>query len=473
MSLSRRWLQVLLVVFLMGASFAGGYWIRPSVPFSEEGRSIPPFSVVLASLPGAQERGLLSGKVDSASLSVFWEALYHVKQKYVDPVQDDKKLVYGAIRGMLATLDPYTRFMEPSDYEEFLTENQGEFQGIGALLGVEKDTRRIVIISVFEKNPAAEAGLKPGDYIVAIDGVPTEGMSLEAAVARIKGPAGTPVTLKVQRRRLAEEASRFKLLLVPPEDESPKDLRCPQCQQRLRLVEEESEFEELEIPITRGHVAIPILERRMLPGHIGYLWLKMFNDRARQEIEKAVRELAGQGLRGLILDLRHNPGGLLDMAVQVAGQFVPGGKPIVYIKERDKEPEPISADPGAYLGLKVPLVVLVDHHSASASEIVAGALQDYGVAPVVGEKTYGKGLVQTVIPLSDKSALVVTTAKYLTPKHRDIDKDGIAPDVEVSLPPYFDTRKLGTEKDPQVQKALEVLQRQALPAVATGQPSGR
>jgi carboxyl-terminal processing protease len=313
--------------------------------------------------------------------------------------------------------------------------------------------------------------LKAGDYIVAIDGVSTEGMSLEAAVARIKGPAGTKVTLTVQRPPWDENTSRFQLLPVPKEDEEPSDLKCPHCGQHLRLEEREvGELEKIDITITRGHVAIPILEHRMLKGDIGYVWLKMFNDRAQQEVEQAIEDLKQKGMKGLILDLRRDPGGLLDMAVKVASQFVPKG-PIVYVKERGREPEPIMAEPEAYLNLQVPLVVLVDHQSASASEIVAGAVQDYGIGTIVGEKTYGKGLVQTVLPLSDHSALVITTAKYLTPKHRDINEDGIEPDVQAPLPPHFDMRKFGSEKDPQIQKAIEVIQQrlEGPPTVVTGE----
>ena len=392
----RAWKKILrasiLVVALTATSFVAGYAFDH---FSFVGRLLVDRSgAVFAQLQGGGGEG--SRRLNLQPLTSFWEVLQHVRADYVEPTNNDQTLTYGAIRGMLASLDdPYTRFLDPDAYRQFQTETKGEFGGIGAVLGIRKDesgkTELFTIVEIIKGGPADKAGLKPDDVILQINGRGTTGLSLEDAVRMIRGPKGTEVALTLMR----------------------KGVELP-----------------LEVKIVREMVEVPVVEHKMLDDGMGYLALKQFNDLTEKSMEAALSDLDSKGMKALIVDLRNNPGGLLDSVVEVTSNFVKD-KPIVFTRQRRGADEPKMPKATLYRGYDFPMVVLVNHMSASGSEILAAALKDYGLAKLVGTTTYGKGLVQSVFPLSDGSAVLMTTAKYLTPNREDINKKGVVPDEVV------------------------------------------
>lgn len=364
-------------------------------------------------------------------LKTFWRARQRIIDNYVYPEDiKEEALTYGAIEGMLSSLgDPYSRFMDPEAYAEFQTESEGHFEGIGAELTMEKNAEtgemEVVVANVLPEGPASKTALMAGDVIVAVDGTPIHGKTLNEVVKMIRGQGGTDVVLTV-RHKGSEEYT--------------------------------------DITITRGRVEFPIVEWKMLEGDIGYIWLRSFNRVAASEVNDALNALKQQGMKALLFDLSSDPGGMLDQAVAVASLFL-DNTPITYIRDRTGEPEPLMARPGIMLDEDVPMVVLIDRGSASASEIVAGALQDTGRAIIVGQPSFGKSKVQTVIELEDGSAMVLTTAVYLTPNKRDISGDedgkrGVQPDVRLPDPPEDpDERPSAAEwHEMQIQRAVEVLQ---------------
>jgi carboxyl-terminal processing protease len=496
-----RFFCVTLVLFLTVTAFLVGYEVKPapgtenpaagietgrqpdSVAQALERAIAPPFQGALRGVEAAAQR-----RPSAADpLFSFGDVFQLITEKYVDEITEEGKeeLTYGAIRGMLRALDdPYTRFMDPKDYSEFQNESRGELDGIGALLGIERETNLITIVATFEGNPAHEAGLRPGDYIVGINGESTEDMSLDVAVSKIRGKAGTPVTLTILRPEKIEPLEQD--LKVTPQGEviipaaalqkahlKPNDTLKLHVEnsQLVLLPKQRADLQKptMEVKVTRATVRIPVIQKQMLPGKIGYVWLQLFNEKSEQQLDQAIADLQQQKMRGFILDLRNDPGGLLEMAVIVASKFIQEG-PIVFIKERGKEKlEELRALPQEYKDLKVPLVVLVNKFSASASEIVAGAIQDYKVGKIVGTPTFGKGSVQTVVPLHDRSAVAITTAKYLTPKQRDINKKGIEPDIKVETPEGFLRPSPDRpDEDPQLQAAIREIEVQL-----AGRSSGR
>jgi carboxyl-terminal processing protease len=325
-------------------------------------------------------------------LKTFTEVLAHVQKHYVEDVKT-KDLVYGAIRGMLSTLDPHSAFMPPEVYKEVQVETKGEFGGVGIQIGM-KDSR-LTVIAPIDGTPAERAGVKAGDFIIKVNDESTKDMTLMDAVQKMRGPKGTKVTLTIQREGVAEP---------------------------------------LVFGMVREVIKIESVRFKMLEGNIGYVRLTQFQDQSAKDVASAVRKLREQKMQSLILDLRNNPGGLLNSAVEVSEQFVGLSRLIVYIKTREGRKDDyishIKEQPEDY-----PVIVLVNEGSASASEIVAGALQDWGRAIVVGVQTFGKGSVQTILPLGDGSGLRLTTAKYYTPKGRSIHGIGIAPDILVKGKP--------------------------------------
>jgi carboxyl-terminal processing protease len=321
-------------------------------------------------------------------LKTFTEVLAHVQKSYVEEVKT-KDLVYGAIRGMLSTLDPHSAFMPPDVYKEVQVETKGEFGGVGIQIGM-KDSR-LTVIAPIDGTPAERAGVKAMDVIIKVNEESTKDMTLMDAVQKMRGPKGTKITLTIQREGLAEP-----LVFV----------------------------------LTREIIKIESVRFKMLDGNIGYVRLTQFQDQTAKDVTAAIRKLREQRMQALILDLRNNPGGLLTSAVEVSEQFVGLNRLIVYIKTREGRKDDyvshVKDQPDDY-----PVIVLVNEGSASASEIVAGALQDWGRAVVVGMHTFGKGSVQTILPLGDGSGLRLTTAKYYTPKGRSIHGVGIAPDIVV------------------------------------------
>jgi carboxyl-terminal processing protease len=329
-------------------------------------------------------------------LKTFSEVLSHVQKHYVEEVKP-KDLIYGAIRGMLATLDPHSAFMPPDVYKEVQVETKGEFGGVGIQIGMKEN--RLTVIAPIDGTPAERAGVKASDVILKVNNETTKDMTLMDAVQKMRGPKGTKVTLTIQREGLAEP-----LVFV----------------------------------LTREIIKIESVKSKMLENNIGYLRLTQFQDQTAKDMGAALRKLREQKMQSLILDLRNNPGGLLTSAIEVSEPFVGPNRLIVYIKTREgrKDDYPSHAKDQAE---DYPMIVLVNEGSASASEIVAGALQDWGRAVVVGVQTFGKGSVQTILPLNDGSGLRLTTAKYYTPKGRSIHGVGISPDIVVKGKPTAGT----------------------------------
>jgi carboxyl-terminal processing protease len=323
-------------------------------------------------------------------LQLFSKVLNMVQQYYVDPV-DIKKLVYGAIKGMLRELDPHTNFMPPELFKDFESETSGEFGGLGIEISVQNGV--LTIISPIEDTPAWEAGIKPGDKVISIDGNSTKGLSLIEASQFMKGKKGEKVVLTIIR---------------------------------------EGEDESKDITIVRGNVKIKSVKYTDMGE--GYMYVKVtsFIENSSRDLEKFLEEheKKNQETKGLVLDFRRNPGGLLDQAVKISDLFLPEGKIVSTIgREKSKEEITYASKKGKYT--KFPIIVLVNEYSASASEIVSGALQDNHRAIIMGQKTFGKGSVQSVVKLGDGSGLKLTVARYFTPSGKSIQSEGITPDIEV------------------------------------------
>jgi carboxyl-terminal processing protease len=345
-------------------------------------------------------------------IKTFTESLSLVKKNYVEEV-DEKDLVYGAIRGMLNSLDPHSSFMPPEAFKEMQIDTKGEFGGLGIQIGI-KD-KVLTIISPIEDTPAHKAGVQAGDKIIKIDGESTKDISLFEAVTKLRGPKGTSVTITVVREGLKK----------------PKD-----------------------ITIVRDIIKLKSVKSRIIDDDIGYVKVTQFQERSASDLKKALKDLSDKDINALILDLRNNPGGLLKGAVDVTSQFLPPGKLVVYIKGRSGDKTEFDTANGNNY-YDYPMVVLVNGGSASASEIVAGALQDWGKAVVLGTQTFGKGSVQTVIPLSDGSALRLTTARYYTPEGRSIQTTGITPDIIVKLVTKGETKTHPVFREKDLEKHLE------------------
>jgi len=363
-------------------------------------------------------------------LRIFTDALRIIKENYVEQVSM-KDLIYGALNGMTKSLDPFSSFFTPKQYESFRQETEGEFGGVGIEIGMEKG--RPVVISPIEGTPAFRAGIKPGDVILEINGEDTSNMSLIDVVQRIRGKVGTKVQLTIYRKGM----------------EKP-----------------------MKIELERALIKIESVRWTTL-GDVGYIKLSQFNENVSVQVERALKELTSKRVKGIILDLRNDPGGLLSEAVNVADLFLPEGKLVVYTRSRKGETQKYFARRKPVVPDGLPVIVLINKGSASASEIVAGALQDYKRAVILGEKSFGKASVQNIIPLEDGSALKLTVAHYYTPLGRLIHNRGIVPDVQVAMDEKQEEAlqeairqkrlegKSGLillpEKDPQLSKAIELI----------------
>ena len=321
-------------------------------------------------------------------LKVFAEVLTQVKKHYVEETLT-KDLVYGAVRGMLNTLDPHSSYMTSDMYKEMQVETRGEFGGLGIQIGV-KD-HQITVIAPIEDTPAFAAGIEAGDVIKKVDGTPTKDLTLMEAVQKMRGIKGTKVTLTVERL-------------------GSKTL--------------------LQFTLIRDTIKIQSVRSRLLDERIGYVRISQFQEATAKDLGNKLSELKEKNIQGLILDLRNNPGGLLSAAVGVAEQFLESDKLVVSIKGRDGSEDEYRAGMQSD-HFESPMIVLVNQGSASASEIVAAAMQDWGKAVIIGKTTFGKGSVQTILPLSDGSGLRLTTAKYYTPRGESIHKVGVKPDIVV------------------------------------------
>jgi carboxyl-terminal processing protease len=357
-------------------------------------------------------------------LKTFSEAFSLVRKNYVENVKP-KDLIYGAIKGMLGSLDPHSAFMTPEQYKEMQVDTKGEFGGIGIQIGV-KDAM-LTVIAPIEDTPAFKAGIKAGDKIVKINNEFTKDMSLHEAVSKMRGAPSTPVKITILREGWKET----------------KDFS-----------------------IVREIIKIKSVKSRLLEDGIGYVKINQFQEQTSSDLSGALKKLERQDISSLILDLRNNPGGLLNSAVDVSSQFLPPGKLVVFIKDRKGEKVEYRSGKAA-INADVPMVVLVNQGSASASEIVAGALKDWNRAVLIGTQTFGKGSVQSVIPLGDGSAVRLTTARYYTPKGISIQTTGITPDIIVK-PEIKDGEKghpAIREKDLErhLKNGLEIEEKPAMP----------
>jgi carboxyl-terminal processing protease len=361
---------------------------------------------------------------DSAypSLELFTTVLEKVRTDYVDgqnvKYQD---LVYGALKGMLNTLDPHSEFMEPDKYKELQNDTQGAFGGLGIVIWMKDNF--VTVVTPMDDTPGAKAGILAGDRILKIDGHSTEKMALQDAVKNLRGEPGTEVKITVLRPSngaIKEYSLKRAVITV----DMAKDIN--------------------------GKKDFPLADNK-----IGYIRLTQFGEKTSDELEAALRKLKGQGMQALVLDLRGNPGGLLEQAVDVCEKFLPRDKEVVRTEGRNPSQNSVHTAHGRGDEIKnMPMVVLVNLGSASASEIVAGCLQDYHRAIILGEKTFGKGSVQSILPLKDGSALRLTTAKYYTPSHKVIHEEGITPDVTVVLGPE-EERDLALQRAPGGLETLE------------------
>src|SRR5256885_791405 len=332
--------------------------------------------VLTLSLGGSVASKSADSSATYEQLKLFTEVLSIVQTQYVDEVPP-KDLIYCAIKGTLRGLDPHSSFLDPESYREMQVETSGSFGGLGIEITLKDDV--LTVVSPIDGTPAYRVGLQTGDRIVKIDGLSTKDMQLPDAVKRMRGKPGTKVTITVVREGWAE----------------PKD------------------FE-----ITREQIRVQSVRSHDLGGGIAYVKLRQFQEQTPSDLSGALETATKAGMKALILDLRNNPGGLLTAAVEVTEEFVDDGKLVVYTEGRVRNQNMRFAAHAKKSYPNLPMVVLVNQGSASASEIVAGALQDWGRAIVVGTQTFGKGSVQTIIPLSDGSGLRLTTAKYYTPKGR-------------------------------------------------------
>ena len=404
-------LGIFASVILLAGAFAGGFIVghlmpaRAPLPFADVIPQLEPPTVTV------EQQEATSSELQTI-FQPFWEAWNIVHERYVDQPIDDVALVRGAIRGMMDALgDKQTFYMDPVVYESETSSLSGEYEGIGAY--VDLDGEFLTIISPIEGSPAEAAGLKPGDAIIAIDGEDMTGSTPEEVRQRVLGPAGTEVKLTITR---------------------------------------EGESEPLEFLITRARIVVPSVTGEMREDGIAYIDINTFGDKTTGELDTALEAVLRQNPRGIIIDLRNNPGGYLNTAVEVASEFIDDGV-ILYEQYGDGKRDTFRAL-GNGRATDLPIVVLINEGSASASEILAGALQDYGRATLVGVQSYGKGSVQQWVPLSNnEGAARVTIAKWLTPEERAIDGIGLSPEVYVAM----SSEDYEAERDPQLDAATETI----------------
>lgn len=397
-----------LLIGVFGGGVAAGYFINNN----QEILSLPFSASPVAPTPAAKEIDATPDDLTTL-FDPFWEAWQIVHDDYVDQPVNDLELMRGAISGMLGALgDQHTSYMDPVMYEQANSSMEGEYDGIGAWVDSTGDY--LAIVSPMPGSPAEKVGLKPGDLIVAIDGEDMTGIDGDLVIKKVLGPAGTTVELTVQREGVSEP---------------------------------------LKFNVTRATISIPSVEGKMLEDNIGYVQIHTFGVQTSSQLRETLKDLLDQGAEGLIVDFRNNGGGLLDTAIEVASEFIPKGNVVLYEQYGDGSRD-VHKTIGGGLATDVPLVILINEGSASASEVVAGALQDLGRGELVGTTSYGKGSVQNWIPLNnDQGAVRVTIAKWLTPNERTIHEIGLTPDVVVE----FTDEDIEAKRDVQLEKAQEIL----------------
>jgi len=399
------------IIMLLG-SFSGGFLVGHFVPLQLGGNQSPVISVPgIAPTETAQQQSTTPDNLDTL-FQPFWEAWNIVHDEYVDQPVNDVTLMQGAIRGMMDSLgDKHSSYMDPQTFQDANDSLSGQYEGIGAWVDTTADY--LTIISPIPGSPAESAGMEPGDKIIAIDGEDMTGIDAELVRQKVLGPAGSTVVLTVAR---------------------------------------EGASEPLDFTITREKIVIKSAAGEMLDNNIGYIQITTFGDNTTSELRAALKDLLAQNPDGLVIDLRNNGGGYLQTAIEVGSEFINKGV-ILYEQYGDGERTTYKALNNGQ-ATDIPLVVLINEGTASASEIVAGAIQDYGRGQLVGVTSYGKGSVQNWVPLSnDQGAVRVTIAKWLTPNERTIQGTGLTPDVEVEI--TAENRQAG--QDPQLDKAVEVL----------------
>jgi carboxyl-terminal processing protease len=426
MSRHERILKVFLLILIMGviiaASFASGMLFYARVSASDP--SAASITMALPVFASASDRGQAHPTaIDPLppEMTTFWEAWSFLNEQFYGDIPPDNERIYGAIRGMVASFDDqHTAFIDPVRAAITSENMQGSFEGIGATIRLD-DAGRLVIADPMPDRPAFLAGLRPNDIILKVDGQPVEGLSLHEAVLMIRGPADSTVTLSILREGMSEP---------------------------------------FEVAIVRTKIELEVVQARMIEtatgaADIGYVRLTQFSGGAADKLAEAIENLFDQGATKLIFDLRSNPGGLLSEAVNVTSLFVED-ETIVRERLKGSEEKTFTAKPGQQISLETPLVVLVNAGSASASEIVAGAMQDLQRATVIGEQTFGKGSVQLPHRLADGSELRVTIAEWLTPDGRQIHGEGIKPDIVVEMT----IEDIEAEIDPQLDEAINFLSQQ-------------
>ena len=358
--------------------------------------------------------GLVNAEVEGyESIKIFTEALSIVKKNYVEEIKT-KDLVYGAIKGMINSLDPHSGFMNPEAYKEMQVDTKGEFGGLGIQIGIKDNI--LTVIAPIDDTPAYKAGIQAGDRIVKINDEITRDMGLLDAVNKMRGPKGTSVRITIMREGWKE----------------PK-----------------------EFAIMREIIKIKSVKYKMLEEGIAYVKLTQFQEQTAADLSKVLSQLSADKVNSLVLDLRNDPGGLLNSAVDVTSQFLPPGKLVVYIKDRAGEKNEYRTGGNFTFYDKPSMVVLVNQGSASASEIVAGALKDWRRAVILGVQTFGKGSVQSVIPLSDGSGLRLTTARYYTPSGTSIQSTGIMPDIVVKIEAKNGTKEHTVVREKDLERHLK------------------
>lgn len=399
---------LILVALVGGSAFYYGYRIG-----TKESK--------VTLIQGVTETG--TGKDKNVDFSLFWDAWSVLRERYVDSKEvTDQDMVYGAISGMLAsTGDPYSVFMPPKKADDFNQEISGEFGGIGAEIGIRND--QLIVVAPLKNTPADRAGLRAGDMIIKIDNENTAGLSTETAVAKIRGPKGSQIALTIFREGWSDTK---------------------------------------EIKITRDAIQIPTLDWKMLNnagaedanGKILYIQLYNFYEKSPLLFYQALVKAVDKNPQGVILDLRNNPGGYLDAAVNIAGWFLDRGSIVVTEKFRAENDGHTNLEAhGLPIFRNTPVVVLINQGSASASEILAGALKDDRNSKLIGKKSFGKGSVQELVPLKENALVKITIAHWLTPNGTVIDKNGIKPDVDVNMT----EEDIKNKKDPQLDKAVETI----------------
>jgi carboxyl-terminal processing protease len=383
-------------------------------------------AVLTLSLGGTSASKGVDRTATYEQLKLFTDVLAIIQNQYVDETEP-REVIYGAVRGMLRALDPHSSFMDPESYREMQVETSGSFGGLGIEITIRDD--QLTVVAPIEGTPAWRAGIQPGDRIVKIEGLVTKDMSLPDAVKRMRGPKGTKITVTVAREGIKDP---------------------------------------IDVTLVREVIQVQSVKAQELEPGIGYIRVRQFQERTAPDLVTAVEKFEKTGrLGGLIVDVRSNPGGLLSAAVEVSEEFLGDGKLIVYTEGRVRNQNMRFTAHAKRAITEVPLVVLVNQGSASASEIVAGAIQDHGRGVVIGQQTFGKGSVQTIIPLADGSGLRLTTARYFTPKGRSIHGKGITPDIVIDppkdeasvprpgTPPPSEAEMM--KRDVQLQRAIEIL----------------